>query len=169
MGSSGPDTAVGSDRNPFTVWVLSIVTLGIYFFYWYYQVNTEIGRHDTRVKANPGLSLLAVLLSPFTLGISALISVHGTAARLQRMEQAEGVAEPINPLLATILLFFFGIGYYYQVQGHLNAHWARHRGASAGLVSNLGQAQAAPAPAPKPPASVAPEGTTAGSRSDRSI
>src|ERR1700730_19039669 len=116
---SGSTTLVGKNRNPFAVWFFSIITLGIYFFYWYYQINVEIGRHDPQVKTNPGVSLLAVTpLAIVTLFIATLVSLYNTAVRIQRMEIADDLAGHINPLVTVILLFFFGIGYYFQIQGH---------------------------------------------------
>jgi len=128
-------TFVGKNRNPFAVWFLSILTVGIYHLYWYYQVNREIGAHEPAVKTSPGVSLLAISpLSIFTLCISALVSMYNTAARIQRMEMADSLPHQISPLVSLILLFFFGIGYYFQVQGHLNAHWDRHRMIASGRI-----------------------------------
>ncbi len=133
---SGAATVVGKNRNPFAVWLLSAITLGIYFLYWYYQVNREIGGHEPTVKTSPGISLLAASpLAVFTLFISALVSMYNTAVRIQRMEMADDVSNQISPLVTVILLFFFGIGYYFQVQGHLNAHWDRHRLIASGRLA----------------------------------
>jgi hypothetical protein len=134
-GPLGHTTLVGKNRNPLAVCFLSGVTLGVYFLYWHYQVNREIGAHDPDVKTNPGVSLLAVSpLAVFTLFISALVSLHNTAARIQQIELADSLPNQISPLVALILLFFFGIGYYFQVQGHLNAHWDRHRMIASGRI-----------------------------------
>jgi len=128
-------TFVGKNRNPFAVWFLSFITFGIYFYYWYYQVNHEIGRHEPGVKSSAGVSLLAVSpLTVFTLFISALVSMYNTATRIQRMEMADNLPNQISPLVTVILLFFFGIGYYFQIQGHLNAHWDRHRLIASGRI-----------------------------------
>ena len=139
-------TFVGKNRNPFAVWFLSFITFGIYFYYWYYQVNHEIGRHEPGVKSSAGVSLLAVSpLTVFTLFISALVSMYNTATRIQRMEMADSLPNQISPLVSLILLFFFGIGYYFQIQGHLNAHWDRHRMIASGRIPGLGPAAALPA------------------------
>jgi heme/copper-type cytochrome/quinol oxidase subunit 3 len=126
---------VGKNRNPFAVWFLSAITFGIYFLYWHYKVNSEIGAHEPEVKTSPGVSLLAVSpLAVFTLFISALVSMYNTAVRIQRMEAADDLPNQISPLVTIILLFFFGIGYYFQIQGHLNSHWDRHRLIASGRV-----------------------------------
>lgn len=146
---------LGKNRNPFAVWFLSFITLGIYFLYWHYQVNYEIGAHESEVKVNPAVSLLAVSpLAVFTLFISALVSMYNTAARIQRMEMADSLPNQISPLVTVILLFFFGIGYYFQVQGHLNAHWDRHRMIASGRIPGPAYT---PALAPAPQPAVIPE------------
>jgi heme/copper-type cytochrome/quinol oxidase subunit 3 len=131
----GQTTFVGKNRNPLAVWFLSAVTLGIYFLYWHYQVNREIGAHDPDLKTNPGVSLLAVSpLAVFTLFISALVSMYNTATRIQQIEMADSLPNQISPVVTLILLFLFGIGYYFQVQGHLNAHWDRHHMIASGRI-----------------------------------
>lgn len=130
---------LGKNRHPLAVWFFSILTLGIYFWYWHYEVNAEIGRHEPTVKASPGISLLAVSpLAVFTLFISALVSMYNTSVRIQRMELADDIPNQISPLVTLILLFFFGIGYFFQIQGHLNAHWERHRLIAAGRIQPAG-------------------------------
>src|ERR1700730_15947993 len=132
---SGSTVLVGKNRNPFAVWFLSIITLGIYHFYWYYKVNAEIGVHEPLVKTNPAVSLLAISpLAVVTLFISALVSMYNTAVRIQRMEVADDLQNQISPLVTVILLFLVGIGYYFQIQEHLNAHWDRHQLVSAGRL-----------------------------------
>ncbi len=66
--------------------------------------------------------------------------MYNTAVRIQRMEMADDVPNQISPLVTVILLFFFGIGYYFQIQGHLNAHWDRHRLIAAGRLQAAGAA-----------------------------
>jgi hypothetical protein len=39
------------------------------------------------------------------------------------MEVADGQMAGLSPVVTIILLFFFAIGYVFQVQGHLNDHW----------------------------------------------
>lgn len=113
---------LGKPRNPVAVWLLGIVTLGVYHLWWTYKVNEEIQRHDPRIEVNPGISLLAQLL-PF----ANLVSLYRTAVRVRSMEMGDGVGRPVSPGLSLVLLFVFGVGYYLLVQGHLNDHWASHR------------------------------------------
>jgi Domain of unknown function (DUF4234) len=113
---------LGKRRNPFVVWLLSVVTLGIYYLYWYGKINAEIRSHDPRIKVNVGLAVVALFV-PF----ASLVSMYNTAARVQAMEIADDAPSQISPLVSFILLLFFGVGYIVQVQSHLNAHWVRHQ------------------------------------------
>ena len=46
---------VGKTRNPWGVWLLALVTLGIYLLWWYYTINNEIREYTTVSKSNQGL------------------------------------------------------------------------------------------------------------------
>ncbi len=113
---------VGKNRNPLGVIVLSVITLGIYWLFWYYKVNDEIREHEPQVRCSPGVALLAQFIP-----LANFVSDYNTATRIQRMELADGTTSTISPLVTFILLIFFGIGYVVQVQSHLNAHWDGHR------------------------------------------
>lgn len=113
---------VGKTRNPLAVIVLSFITLGIYFLYWYGKLNAEIRAHEARIKVNVGWAVVAQFVP-----IANFVSLYNTAVRVQKLEIADGSPSTISPLVAFLLLIFFGIGYIVQVQGHLNAHWTRHQ------------------------------------------
>ena len=57
--AGGSDRLVGKTRGPWVVWLLSLVTFGIYFLYWYYKVNNEVREYDGSIEVEPGISLLA--------------------------------------------------------------------------------------------------------------
>jgi hypothetical protein len=118
----GGTVLVGKNRNPIGVIVLSAITLGVYWLYWYYQVNDEVRRHEPQVRCSPGVAVLAQFV-PF----ANFVSHYNTVTRIQRMELADGMTSTISPLVTFLLLVFFGIGYVVQVQSHLNAHWDGHR------------------------------------------
>ena len=48
-------------RNPLGVLGLSFITLGIYFFYWYYQINDELRRFEHDETISPVRSLMAII------------------------------------------------------------------------------------------------------------
>jgi hypothetical protein len=55
-------------RNPLGVVGLSIITIGIYYIFWWYFINREmrdLGRaRSTDLGQNPGSSVLAITLVP---------------------------------------------------------------------------------------------------------
>ena len=151
------EVLLGKNRNPFAVIFFSIVMLGIYWFVWVYKVNNEIRKHEPMVHASPGVSVIAQFIP-----IANLISDYNLATRIQKMELADQSTNQISPVVTIVLLFFFGIGYVFQIQSHLNSHWDSHRFAAARAAKQLPMqpSQALPAPsmasqmptAPVPPA-----------------
>jgi len=120
---------VGQDRSPASVIGLSVVTLGIYYFVWYYQINAEIRTHDPEIQVTPGLCVLAALVP-----IASVVSAFSTASRIRQMQLDEGQTETISPVVAMLLFMFTGIGFPLYVASELQAHWRGHRRASRGLA-----------------------------------
>lgn len=146
----GGAVLVGKNRNPLGVMFLSVITLGIYWLYWYYTVNDEIRTHEPQVRCSPGVALLAQFV-PF----ANFVSHYNTATRVQRMELADGATSTISPLVTFLLLWFIGIGYIVQIQSHLNAHWDAHRFAFT-RMERQAMLGAAPLPVPPVPAPALP-------------
>jgi hypothetical protein len=138
---------VGKNRNPFAVIFFSIITLGIYWLVWVYKVNNEIRSHEPMVHSSPGVSVIAQFIP-----IANIISDYNLATRIHRMEIADQSATQISPVVTIVLLFFFGIGYVFQIQSHLNAHWDGHRFAAHRFAQQLAAApqQSLPTPAVQP-------------------
>jgi hypothetical protein len=151
-------------RNPVLVVVFSVITVGIYAIYWWYQINREmvdLGRYRSadRLGDNAVLSLLAVFPGSFVI-IPPYVSLYNTVKRIQRAQEVTAGEVTLNGMIILWLIiasFFVGItglivpGY---IQGELNKAWiAQGAGASPEL-----QATAPPgAPAPEtPPAPAAP-------------
>src|ERR1700733_14670294 len=53
-------------RNPWAVGGLSLITLGIYYLFWYFYVNREMSdwgeEHKTDIGLSPGTSLVAITI-----------------------------------------------------------------------------------------------------------
>ena len=131
-------------RTPWVVAVLTLVTLGIYGFVWYYKINREMADYG---KANghaelgdsPGTSLLAVTLGALII-VPAIISIVHTHQRIIALQRATGGGEPLNGWLV-LIMFLVGlsiVAYAYWQTG-LNKSWE----AQSGTVP-----EAAPSPAP---------------------
>lgn len=112
---------VGKDRSPASVLGLSIITLGVYYLYWYGSLNAEIRRHDPSIKVVPALSVLACFVP-----IVNVVSYYSTAARLRQMQLDDGQTDTISPVVALLLVLFLGIGYPLYVASQAREHWHAH-------------------------------------------
>ena len=65
-------------RNPLGVLGLTLVTLGIYFFYWYYKVNEELMRFEHDRSISPTRSLMAILFG-WIIIVPPFIAFYNTA------------------------------------------------------------------------------------------
>jgi drug/metabolite transporter (DMT)-like permease len=116
---------VGKTRNPWGVWLIALVTLGVYFFVWYYKVNRELRDYDPDIEVEPGIALLAVLLGWIVVFIFAWVSVYRTGDRIQQAQTASGANERCNGWLGILLYVLGGFNMVYY-QSQLNKVWDRH-------------------------------------------
>jgi hypothetical protein len=145
-------------RNPLGVVGLSLVTLGIYFFFWWYFINREmhdLGRARGRdLGQSPGNSLLAMVLG-WIIIVPPIVSEWRTSMRIQQAQETVGVQPTVSGPVIFILLFLIGpVGVWYA-QSELNKVWEAQR--SGGAPQALAGTQPVPAPAPQR-APEAPEG-----------
>lgn len=113
----------GKIRNPLGVVGLTFVTLGIYWFFWYYYLNKELAemgkaRNTDELGTSPGTSVLAVTLGAFIL-VPPFVSVYRTWDRKCKAEDATGQVgmEAGLGFLLTILISPIGM---YILQSNLN-------------------------------------------------
>jgi hypothetical protein len=130
-------------RDPLGVALLTLVTLGVYFFVWYYKVNREMSelgraRGTAELGDNPGNSLLAVTLGALII-VPAIVSVYNTFVRTQVAARLTGV-EPLNGWIALAFYLLLGIGFPAYLQSGLNKAW--------GAQTDRAVVPAAPTPAP---------------------
>jgi hypothetical protein len=136
--------STATTRDPLGVALLTLLTLGIYFFVWYYKVNREMSelgraRGTNELGDNPGNSLLAVTLGALLI-VPAIVSVYNTFLRTQAAARLTGV-EPLNGWIALAFYLLLGIGFPAYLQSGLNKVW----GAQADRAVAV---PAAPSPAP---------------------
>jgi hypothetical protein len=112
-------------RNAVGVWFLSLITLVIYYFVWYYRINSEARRFLNDTKIQPFVSLLAVLFG-WILIVPPFISVYRTAKRVQRMQLHAGLPATITPWVALALEFVVSLHIVY-LQAQLNRVWDHYR------------------------------------------
>jgi hypothetical protein len=145
-------------RNPLGVVGLTLITLGIYFFFWWYFINREmrdLGQARGRdLGQSPGNSVLAVTLGALII-VPAIVSEWRTSMRIQHAQETVGVQPPVTGPIIFILLILIGpVGVWYA-QSELNKVWKAER--SGGAPQSLTGAQPAPAPAPQPETPRPPE------------
>lgn len=104
-------------RNPWGVVGLSLITVGVYYFVWWYKINNELrhyGIDNSPAKATLAISLGALIIVP------PFVSYYNTADRVLKAQQKAGATERIIPVLALLLLIvvsIFGVAYF---QSQLN-------------------------------------------------
>ena len=126
-------------RNIFAVWLLPFITLGIYYYVYWYKINDEARRFLGDESIRPGVAVLA-LIPGFILIVPPFVSVYRTAGRVRRMQQHASVPNLVTPWIALLLAFVFQLHRLYLQMG-LNEVWDRY------LVSGR-----IPQPAPPPAA-----------------
>ena len=118
-------------RHPLAVFGLVFVTLGIYYFVWYYKVNREmrdlgraVGAED-RLGTSPVTSLLAVTLG-WLIIVPPFVSFYRTLRRVEAAQEVTGTSERVSIALGYVLylfgLLFFPVEVIYA-QSELNKVW----------------------------------------------
>jgi hypothetical protein len=146
-------------RNPLGVVGLSIITIGVYYFFWWYFINREMrdfGRgRNADLGQSPGNSVLAVTLG-WIIIVPAIVSMWRTSDRIQRTEELAGVERPASGPIIFILLMLIGpVGVWYA-QSELNKAWTAQAAAASPALPATDEA-AAPAPSREPDTASTPD------------
>jgi hypothetical protein len=111
-------------RNPFLVFVWSLITLGIYYCVWYYKINREL-RDACGINVSPVLALLAVTIG-WVIIVPPFVSWYRTFERIVQAQRQAGVTSEASPVLGFILyviaVFFLPVEVIYA-QDELNKVW----------------------------------------------
>jgi hypothetical protein len=132
-------------RNPLGVLGLSLITFGIYFFYWYYKVNDELRRFEHDESISPTRSLMAMLFG-WIIIVPPFIAIWNTANHIQAAERRAGVLQQIEPVLVLVFQIVFSLVNPPYMQDHMNRIWD-HAGGAQPLPAGP------PGALPPPPAS----------------
>lgn len=109
-------------RDPWGMWLLGAVTLGIYHLVWHYKVNNELRNYGEQV--DPTIALLALVLG-WIIIVPPFVTIYRTGQRILNAQVRAGAGERVVPVLGLLLLFFHivvsFVPTYYQSQ--LNKAW----------------------------------------------
>jgi hypothetical protein len=146
-------------RNPLGVVGLSIITIGVYYVFWWYFINREMrdfGRaRNADLGQSPGNSVLAVTLG-WIIIVPAIVSMWRTSDRLQRAQDLARVERPASGPIIFILLFLIGpVGVWYA-QSELNKAWTAQTAAASPALPATEEG-AAPAPPRAPDTASTPD------------
>jgi hypothetical protein len=137
-------------RNPLGTVGLSIITIGIYYAFWWYFINREmrdLGRaRNADLGQNPGQSVLALTLGALIV-VPAIVTLWRTPARIENAQEAVGIDRRVSgPIVFILLLLIAPVGIWYA-QSELNKVWEAQ-----------GSGGRLPQPAADEPPAVEPEG-----------
>lgn len=111
-------------RNPLGVLGLTVITLGIYFFYWYWKINDELRLYKRDESISPTRSLMAMIFG-WLIIVPPFIAMYNTAKHVQDAEQRLGIQPQLEPALTIVFLLIVAIGNTVYVQEHQNRIWDR--------------------------------------------
>jgi hypothetical protein len=103
-------------RHPWGVYGLMWLTLGIYYFVWWYKIHNELAQYDPRQHIKPMTSFLAVFIG-WAIILPPYISTATAGGRISRAQRAAGLGATCSGGLGLLLFFVFGfVTVYYQSQ-----------------------------------------------------
>jgi hypothetical protein len=103
-------------RSPVCVWLLAIITLGIYGLVYWYKIHTELAEFDQRRHLSPGFEVMSIVLLGWTL-VLPLMSIGSLAGKVRNAQNAAGLARSCSGLAGILFAFLFGTHLiYYQAK-----------------------------------------------------
>ncbi|GAB6986305.1 DUF4234 domain-containing protein [Nocardioides pyridinolyticus] len=123
--STGP---VGKVRSTGTCVLLTIVTLGVYSWVWYYKTHDEMKQHTGEGVGGPVALILAIF--------AGVVSPFLSSSEVGKLYQRDGRQAPVSAstglwfLLLGWLFFVGAIVWFVKTNGALNEYW-KSQGATA--------------------------------------
>ena len=115
-------------RSPWAAALLPIVTLGIYYFVWYYKINREL-RDACGVDVSPVIAILAITIGWLVI-VPPFFSWYRTFERIVQAQRNAGLTSEASPILGFILFLiavvFLPVEVIYA-QDELNKVWRAPR------------------------------------------
>ncbi len=121
--------ATAKIRNPWLVALFTLITIGIYYLFWYYLVNREMAEYGEANKIDighsPGMSVVAITIGSLIL-VPPFVSIFHTGTRMRitrRVAGGPGGSAGLFFLLSIIpIVSIFSPTY---LQSELNGAWKR--------------------------------------------
>jgi hypothetical protein len=118
----------GEVRNPMTVWILSIVTCGMYALYWFYLIGNELKNYLGKEDLNPTTDLIIT----FVCSAYGLYLPIKYGKLIHEAQQRAGMANAEDKGMKFLLMNFVCLGLGYKMmQEELNKVWESGGGAPA--------------------------------------
>ena len=115
----------GATRDPLMVLLLSIVTCGLYGWYWIWVTTDEINKSLGEERMNAVLLLIITLV---TCGLGGIYWLYLIDKSLVDLGQRNQIAFNSSFVMWLVLCFIGGIGWYlamFQTQTFLNSLWQK--------------------------------------------
>ncbi len=128
-------SATAKTRNPVGIVALTFITLGFYYFFWYYFVNREmrdlgLSRGTAECGESPETSLLAITIGPLII-VPPFVSHYKSFERMNAASRLTGAGRGFNAAFGLLLWFFFFPAALIVFQINLNRVWRAQRDAVA--------------------------------------
>jgi hypothetical protein len=128
-------------RNPWGVLGLALITLGVYYVFWWYFINREMrdagNANGVDLGQSPGTSVVAITIGAFVI-IPPFVSIWRTGRRMegtQRTARASGGSGPLFFVLHIIPIVSLFAPMYMQME--LNRAWRAIRDPGTSQASEL--------------------------------
>ncbi len=118
--------ATVTTKNPWALWILTFITLGIWGIVWWYRMNRELRdvsrAYDEHFWMPPAVSTVLMALWPLA-WLPAVATCVISSIRARSVQKGLGAEDRlVNPLIATLLLFVV-FSHVWYIQRALNATW----------------------------------------------
>ncbi len=109
--------AVGKIRNPWTVIGLTIITCGLYQWYWFYMIFTEMKDYSGQGIGGVPALLFAI--------ICAIINIFVGPGEVAALYEADGREAPVSMMTGfwILLPILGGFIWLFKMQNALNDYW----------------------------------------------
>lgn len=95
------------ERSPIIVILLSLVTCGLYTFYWIYKMSEELQNESGKEDSiSPGIELLLVIV---TCGIYLFFWYYKYAKMILEIQVSRNISTPDDNAILYIILIIFGL------------------------------------------------------------